>query len=110
MTAKVLVATAALLVAIAGALATQQPVNAASVFTRSCAQCHGAKGAPSPAMVSSMKVPDFSNPATLASLSDSVLRATVTNGKGRFMQAFKGRLKPEEIDALVAYVRTLSRH
>jgi mono/diheme cytochrome c family protein len=94
----------------AGTLAAQQPVNAVPLFAKNCATCHGPKGAPSAAMAHSMGVPDFSNPATLAAIPDSVLRATVTNGKGRMMQAFRGRLKPEEIDALIVYIRSFSRH
>ena len=98
-----------LALAVAGTARSQQPVNAASLFSRNCASCHGAKGSPSAAMAHSMGVPDFSKPATLAAISDSVLRATVANGKGRMMAAFKGRLKPAEIDSLVAYIRTFGR-
>jgi mono/diheme cytochrome c family protein len=110
MTSKVLVVTAVLALAAASSVRAQQPVNAASLYAKSCATCHGPKGTPSTSMSRSMGVPDFSNPRTLASLPDSVLVNTVTNGKGRLMASFKGRLKPEEIVALVAYVRTLSRH
>ncbi len=109
MTTKALAVVAVLALAAVGSLRAQQPVNAASLFSKSCATCHGPKGAPSASMAHSMGVPDFSNPATLASLPDSVLVATVTNGKGRLMASFKSRLKPEEIVALVAYIRTLSR-
>lgn len=110
MSTKFLFVTAALAFATASSVRAQQPVNAASLYSKSCATCHGPKGTPSASMSHSMGVPDFSKPATLASLPDSVLVATVTNGKGRLMASFKGRLTPEEIVALVAYVRTLSRH
>jgi mono/diheme cytochrome c family protein len=110
MVARVLAISAALGFAVAGSLAAQRPVDAPALFSKNCASCHGPKGAPMPSMVHSMGVADFSKPATLAGVPDSVLRATVTNGKGRIMQGFGGRLKPEEIEALVRYVRTLSRH
>ena len=107
---KVQLAVAGLLTVAAASLQAQQPVNAAPLYARNCATCHGPKGSPSPTMAHAIGVPDFSNPATLASLSDSVLVATITNGKGKNMASFKSRLKPEEIAALAAYIRTLSRH
>jgi mono/diheme cytochrome c family protein len=107
---KALVVSAGLGLAVAGSLAAQRPVSAATLFARNCASCHGPRGAPMPSMVQSMGVADFSKPATLAAVPDSVLRATVTNGKGKLMQGFGGRLTPEQIEALVRYVRTLSRH
>lgn len=110
MATKVLLLTAALGLAAAATLSAQQPNDAASLFSKTCASCHGATGTPSAAMKTSMGVPDLAVAATLASVPDSVLRATVANGKGRMMPSYKTRLTPEQIAALVGYIRTLSKH
>jgi mono/diheme cytochrome c family protein len=110
MTTKVLLLTVGLGLATAASLSAQQPADAASLFAKTCASCHGAAGTPSAAMKTSMGVPDFAVAATLASVPDSVLRATLANGKGRMMPAYKTRLTAEQITALVGYIRTLSKH
>ena len=107
---RILLLTVALGLAAAGSLSAQQPANGAALFAKTCASCHGANGTPAPGMARAMGVPDFRAPATLASLTDSALRATVANGKGRMMPAFKSRLSPAEIAAVAEYLRTLSKH
>ncbi len=97
----------------AGTAAAQTPAAApdgAQLYARNCASCHGATGAPSAAMLRSMTaLPDFSNARTLAGKADSTLVNVVTNGKGRAMPAYRTRLTPEQVRAIVAYLRTLSR-
>jgi mono/diheme cytochrome c family protein len=110
MTTKVMVLTALLAIAAAGALRAQQPADAASLYARSCASCHGAKGTPNPAMARSMPgLPDFAA-AAMASVPDSALRSVIENGKGRIMVAYKSRLTAEQIASLVSYIKTFSRH
>ncbi len=92
------------------ALSAQQPANGAALYAKTCASCHGPHGTPAAGMARAMGVPNFGVPATLAGLSDGVLRATVENGKGRMMPSYKSRLSPAEIAAVVAYIRTLSKH
>ncbi len=100
---------AGLLVLDAGsALRAQQATDAATLYARNCASCHGAKGTPSSAMAS-MHMPDFASNA-LASVADSTLRNTVSAGKGRMMLAYKAKLTAEQIAALVTYIRTFSKH
>jgi len=50
-------------------------------------------------------LPDFAA-AAMASVPDSVLNNAIANGKGRIMAAYKSRLTPEQISALVQYIRT----
>ncbi len=110
MTTKVMVIAAVFALATAGALRAQQPADAASLYARSCASCHGAKGTPSPAMARSMAgLPDFAA-AAVASTPDSVLHNVIENGKGRMMMAYKTRLTAEQIASLVTYIKTFSRH
>jgi mono/diheme cytochrome c family protein len=110
MTTKVLLLTAVLGLAAVAAASAQQPVDAAALYGKTCASCHGAAGTPSAAMKTSMGVPDFAVASTLASVPDSVVRGIVMNGKGRMMPSYKSRLTPAQVAALTGYIRTLSKH
>jgi len=109
---------AAAVVALAlGAAATAQAQqaqaapDAAALWARNCASCHGTAGVPNPAMVRSMgAIPDFSDAHTVAGLADSTMVNVITNGKGRTMPAYRTRLTPEQVRALVTYVKSLSHH
>ena len=110
MTSKVLVLAGLFALASAGALAAQQPADAASVYTKSCASCHGAKGTPAASMAQAMHIPDLAT-AAVAAQPDSALKAEIANGKtGTAMQAYKTRLTAEQIAALATYIKTFSRH
>ncbi len=69
-------------------------------FARSCGVCHL-----QPAMGATRYGPAL-NKATLAG-SDEAMRVFVQNG-AEHMPAFKYYLKPAEIDAVIAYVRTVA--
>jgi mono/diheme cytochrome c family protein len=69
------------------------------VFAQSCGVCH---------LQPSLGVKTYApmlNKASAAS-NDDVMRAFIVNGSDR-MPAFKYYLKPAEIDAIIAYVRTI---
>jgi len=85
--------------------------DGAQLFAHNCSSCHGAAGVPNPAMVHSLgAMPDFTNAQAMGALADSTLVNVVTNGKGRAMPAYKTRLNPDQVRAVVAYIRTLSHH
>jgi mono/diheme cytochrome c family protein len=105
MNVKVMIFSAVLALASAATLQAQQPADGAAVYAKTCASCHGPRGTPSPAMA----IPDLASAPAMASVTDSLLRLAVVEGKGRMMPAYKGRLTPEQIQAVVAYIRTLSR-
>jgi mono/diheme cytochrome c family protein len=90
--------------------AAQAPAtDAAQQYTRLCASCHGATGVPVPAMVRSLgAIPDLSDAGAMRAQPDSTLEHAITAGKGR-MPAYRTRMTPEQIRAMVAYVRTLGR-
>jgi mono/diheme cytochrome c family protein len=69
------------------------------VFAQSCGVCH---------LQPSLGVKTYGPPLTKAAAggSDEVMRAFIVNGTDR-MPAFKYYLKPAEIDAIIAYVRTV---
>ncbi len=108
MTGKVMVLAGLLVVGAAVSAQAQQPADAASLYAKNCASCHGAKGTPAASMATSMHVPDFAT--ALASVPDSALKNTVANGKGRMMPSYKTRLTAEQISSLVTYIRSFGRH
>lgn len=69
------------------------------VFAQSCGICH---------LQPVLGVKTYGPPLnkTAAAGSDDAMRAIITNGTER-MPAFKHYLKPAEIDAIIAYVRTV---
>jgi mono/diheme cytochrome c family protein len=69
------------------------------VFAQSCGVCH---------LQPSLGVKTYGPMLNKAAAggSDDVMRALIVNGSER-MPAFKYYLKPAEIDAIIAYVRTL---
>jgi mono/diheme cytochrome c family protein len=69
------------------------------VFAQSCGVCHL-----QPAMGVKTYAPTLNKASAAAN--DDVMRAFIVNGSDH-MPAFKYYLKPAEIDAIVAYVRTV---
>ncbi|MGE0788605.1 MAG: c-type cytochrome [Sandaracinaceae bacterium] len=78
------------------------PLRGQSVFAIKCARCHGARGEGVDAIA-------LGNPAFLRTVSDGFLQYAVSHGRtGTRMEAFSGQLTPEQIDDVVAYVRSLA--
>jgi mono/diheme cytochrome c family protein len=69
------------------------------IFAQSCGVCH---------LAPSMSAKTYGPPLNKASAAgnDDVMRAFIVNGTDR-MPAFKYYLKPAEIDAIIAYARTV---
>jgi mono/diheme cytochrome c family protein len=69
------------------------------VFAQSCGICH---------LQPSLGVKTYGPPLNKAATAgnDEIMRAFIVNGTDR-MPAFKYYLKPAEIDAIIAYVRTV---
>jgi mono/diheme cytochrome c family protein len=69
------------------------------IFAQSCGVCH---------LAPSMNAKTYGPPLNKASAAgnDEVMRAFIVNGTDR-MPAFKYYLKPAEIDAIIAYARTV---
>ena len=76
-----------------------QAQDGSATYKAKCAMCHGADG-------SKIAAHDLQG-ATVQGMSDADLAAIITNGKGK-MPASKA-LKPDQVTALVAYVRTLKK-
>jgi mono/diheme cytochrome c family protein len=92
----------AILAAIAVMALLSRPVEAqgaAGIYKTKCAMCHGADGA-------KIAAHDLQS-AAVQGMSDADLSTIIKSGKGG-MPASKS-LKPEDVSALVAYVRTLKK-
>jgi len=76
--------------------------DGAALFARNCAACHGSTGN------GGIGVP-LALPSFQASISDDYLRKTIRLGRpGRVMPSFSN-LKPDEVDAIVSYVRAWNK-
>ena len=73
--------------------------DGSATYKAKCAMCHGADG-------TKIAAHDLQG-AAAQGISDADLAAIITNGKGT-MPASKS-LKPDQVTALVAYVRTLKK-
>ncbi len=101
-------------IVLGGAPAGAQDLFAAKIsYTTYCAQCHGATGQGNgPSAATLMPKPrNFSDCKLMASIPDATLANVIRNGGGvarlnPAMPAWRDVLSPDQIDGLVAYVRT----
>ena len=75
------------------------------IFKNDCQKCHGRDGKGSK-RGKKLGTPDFTDAEWQASITDEQLITSVTNGKKK-MPSQKENLTPEEIKAMVKYVRML---
>jgi len=76
----------------------------AQLFAQHCAMCHGAEGMGGNVM--GLVVPTLRDAAWHDRMSDNQIAVTIAHGKGG-MPAFVGKLEKGEINAVVAFLRTL---
>ena len=77
-----------------------------ALYKSKCAACHGADGTGS-ATGKKMGAHDFTT-ADVQGMSDAELATIITNGKNK-MPKYGASLKPEDINGLVAYIRTFKK-
>ena len=90
------------------------PVSAAdakagqAVYDRSCRSCHGADGAPNPAIAKAMNVQmrDLKSPE-VQSKSDADLKKAITDGQGKMRPI--PSVSGAAVDNVIAYVRSLKK-
>ena len=83
-------------------------VDGSTVFASKCALCHGKDGAGLPNWKSKGQ-PDLTSADWQKSRTDAQIGEIVKNGKGKYMPSFKAKLSDDEINAVVAHVRSLAR-
>jgi mono/diheme cytochrome c family protein len=102
----------ALVVPLAIALVFSSPApaaaeDAAKIFAKSCAPCHGKEGEPN-AVFAKQGVRSFKDAAWQKSATDAQIEKSIREGKkGTMMASFEKQFSDEEIKGLVAYVRKL---
>ena len=79
----------------------------AASYRQKCAACHGADGKGQTPAAKSLGVRSFASP-DVAKMSDAELSSAIENGKGK-MPSYGKSTKPEEIKAMVGYIRTLAK-
>jgi len=77
-----------------------------ATFKKGCVACHGADGAGTP-VGKSLQAPDLRSPE-VQKKSDTELTQTVIDGR-RNMPPFKTSLNPDQIQAVIKYVRELGK-
>ena len=82
--------------------ASEAQRSGAAVYAQTCARCHGADGRARTAKGKSVGATDLTSSAWVTDAARDT--RIVTRGKEE-MPAFKGKLKPAEIDAVVSYIR-----
>ncbi len=81
--------------------------DAPALFKSKCAMCHGPDGTAQTSMAKTLGIKSYKS-SDIQKQSDSDLKNAITNGKGKMPQYGKS-LTPEQIDALVKYVRELGK-
>lgn len=81
--------------------------DAASVFKSKCVMCHAADGSGNSPSGKALKAKDLRSPET-QSKSDTEIADVITKGRNK-MPAFGEKLKPDQIQGLVAYIHQLAK-
>jgi mono/diheme cytochrome c family protein len=81
--------------------------KSAATFKQKCATCHGPDGKADTPAGKAMKVRSFASPE-VAKMTDEQLADIIEKGQGK-MPKYGASLKPEEIKAMVGYIRTLAK-
>jgi cytochrome c6 len=77
--------------------------SGADLYKSKCAGCHGADGSKS--MMGSKPL----NGADVQGMSNAQLEEVITNGKGKMMPAYKGKLTDAQIKELATYIHTMKK-
>ena len=103
-------ATSLALALVATTLAVPGPAaepDAAKIFGKTCALCHGPAGQPNETFTK-MGVRSFKDPQWQKATPDAQIEKSIREGrKGTLMASFEKQYSADEIKALVAYVRKL---
>jgi len=87
-------------------ISAASPDAGAALYKTKCAACHGADGKGATAVGKADSIRDLGS-ADVQGQSDAALTTIIASGKGK-MPPYGKSLKPEQITALVAYVRSLA--
>lgn len=88
--------------------AQQRGRDAASIYAKSCATCHGKDGRAKTFKARFNNARNLTDATWQADVSDERIHNSISNGRGK-MPAFGKKFSEAEINALVAHVRGLKR-
>ncbi len=101
------------LLTLAGAAAAEPDAKLVRTWKAKCATCHNASGDGKTEQGTKQGIPDFSTKAWQAKKTDAEIKTAITEGVKKDgkegMDPFKDKLAPEQIDGLVAVVRSLAK-
>jgi len=88
--------------------------NGEAIFKRQCQMCHGATGLGDGPASKTLKgkLPNLTDKATMDKIKDQEIHEAIENGlktEVGNMPSFKSKLKPEEIQDVMNFVRTLAK-
>jgi len=84
--------------------------DAKRLFSQDCSMCHGDNGNGQTDLAKGMglKLGDWTDPKTLASVSDQELFNAIRNGKDKMPPEAEGRAKNDQVWNLIIYIRKFS--
>jgi mono/diheme cytochrome c family protein len=85
----------------------QAEADPAKLYQTSCALCHGADGSGDTAPGKAFHAKDLRSDE-VQKQTDAQLTEVITKGRGK-MPAFGGKIKPDDMAKLVAYIRELAK-
>lgn len=97
-----------LAVAVLAVTASTQAQDQGSLFKAKCSTCHAADGSGNTQMGKTLGAPDLHSDAVQKKTDEELIDA-VTNGVGKKMPAYKGKLTDAQIKGLVGYIRSLAK-
>ena len=92
----------------ANALAETDP-KVQRAWKAKCSSCHGASGKADTEKGQQMKIVDMTTPAFQAKKDDELKKAISDGVEKAKDHAFKSELTPEQVDALVGYIRAFKK-
>jgi mono/diheme cytochrome c family protein len=81
--------------------------TSAATYKQKCAACHGPDGKGATPTGKALNVKSFADP-DVVKMSDQDLADIIEKGKGK-MPKYGASLKPDDIKAMIAYIRTLAK-
>ena len=97
-----------LLVLILAVTAPAQAQDAATIYKSKCSVCHADDGSGSGATGKQLGAKDLRSDE-VQKQTDAQLNASITNGVGTKMPAYKGKVTDAQIKQLVAYIRAMAK-
>jgi cytochrome c6 len=82
--------------------------DAPALYKSKCSACHAPDGTGNVPMGKTLGVTDLTS-ADVQKQTDAQLTDSITNGKGKKMPAYKGKLTDDQIKGLVGYLRELAK-